>query len=99
MLGNGPHEGTSFPGNGDDDLIGIFAFGHGLAIAFAEADLGLPADGLDRCRELFQAQLQVPTDFRWIPVRPGAFDESPTRMSIARLGNAALLTTRPTQIF
>ena len=35
-----------------------------------------PTDRLDGCGELFQAQLQVPTDFRWIPVRPGAFDES-----------------------
>ncbi len=79
--------------------MGIFAFGHQLAIPFAEPDLRFPTDRLDRCGELFQAQLQVPTDFRWIPVRPGAFDESTTRMGIARLGNAALLTTRPTGIF
>ena len=78
MLGNGPHEGTSFSGNGDDDLIGIFAFGHELAIPCAEADLGLPTDGLDRCRELFQAQLQVPTDFGRIPVCPRSFDPSLT---------------------
>jgi hypothetical protein len=33
--------------------MGIFVFGHQLAIAFAEPDLRLPADGLDRFRELF----------------------------------------------
>jgi len=55
VLGNGPHKGTQFSGNGDHDLIGIFAFSHQVAIPFAEPDLGLPADGLDRCGELFQA--------------------------------------------
>ena len=57
LLGNGPHEGTQFPGNGDHDLMGMFACGHQLAIPCAEPDLGLPADGLDRGGELFQAPL------------------------------------------
>ena len=39
------------------------------------------------------------TDFGRIPVCPSAFDESTTRMSIARLGHAALLTLPPTGIF
>ena len=30
LLGNCPHEGAQFSGNGDHDLIGIFAFGHQL---------------------------------------------------------------------
>ena len=55
MLGNGPHEGTSFPGHGDDDLMGIFAFGHQLAIPFAEPDLGLPAESLNSFGQLFEA--------------------------------------------
>ena len=70
-----------------------------LAIPLAEADLGLPADGLDRCRELFQAQLQVPTDFGWIPVGPGAFDQGTTGVGMPGLGNAPLRTPRPTGIF
>ncbi len=57
LLGNGPHKGTQFPGNGHHDLVGMFAFGHQVAIPFAEPDLGFPADRLDRCGELFQAQL------------------------------------------
>ena len=79
--------------------MGMFACGHQLARPCAEPDVRLPTARLDRCGELFQAQLQVPTDFRWLPVGPGAFDESTTRLRIARLGNAALLTTRPTRIF
>ena len=99
MLSNGPHKGTQFPGNGDHDLIGIFAFGHQVAIPFTEPDLGFPADRLERGGELFQAQLEVTTDLGRIPVRPGAFDEGTTRMRIASLGNATLLTTSPTRIF
>ena len=37
LLGNGPHEADQFPSNGDDDLIGMFAFGHELAIPWAGA--------------------------------------------------------------
>ena len=77
----------------------MFAFGHELAIPFAAADLGLPADGLDRWGELFQAQLQVPTDVGWIPLGPGAFDQGTTGRGIPSLGNATLLTPRPTGIF
>ena len=99
MLGNGPQKGTQFPRNGDDGLLGLFACGHELAIPCAEPDLCLPAAGLNRCGELLQAQLEVPTDFGRIPVGPRTFDEGTTRMRIARLGNAALLTTWPTGIF
>jgi hypothetical protein len=55
VLGNGPQKGTQCSGHGDHDLSGMFAFGHQVAIPFAEPDLGLPADGLDRCGELVQA--------------------------------------------
>jgi hypothetical protein len=99
LLGNGPHEGASFSGNGDNDLIGIFAFGHQLTIPFAKPYLGLPADGLDCCGELLQTQLQVPTDFGWVPVGPSPFDQGTTRMGIPSFGNAALLTPSPTGIF
>ena len=99
MLGNGPHKGTQFPGDGDHDLMGLFPFGYELALPFAEPDLGLPADGLERGRELVQAQLEMPTDLGGIPGGPGAFNQGTTRMGIAGLRNAALLTTWPTGIF
>src|SRR5215475_4858462 len=96
---NSPHKGAQFPGNGDHDLIRIFAFGHQVAIAFTEPHLSLPADSLDRGGELFQAQLEMAADFGWIPVRPGPFDQGTTGMRIAGLGNTTLLPPRPTGIF
>jgi hypothetical protein len=78
--------------------MGMFAFGHQRALPCAEPDWRFPTDGLERCGELCQAQGQGPTDCRWLPVRPGAFDASTTRLGMARLGNAAWLTTRPTGI-
>ena len=75
------------------------AWGHQLAIPFAEPDGRFPPDRLDRGGELFQAQWPVPTDVRGRPLRPGAFDESTTRMGMARRGHAALLTTGSTRRF
>ena len=76
--------------------MGLLAFGYELALACAEPDLGLPADGLDRGGELCQAQGQVATDLGRIPVGPRTFAEGTTRMRRARLGHAAWLTTWPT---
>jgi hypothetical protein len=55
VLGHGPHTGTQCAGNGDHDLMGMFAFGPQVAIPFAEPALGLPAEGLERGGELCQA--------------------------------------------
>jgi hypothetical protein len=98
LLGHGPHEGTAFAGNGHDHLVGIFAFGHALALPLAEADRGLPPAGLERCRALCQAQGQGPTAVGGIPIRPGACDQGTTGMSMAGLGQAPLRTPRPTGI-
>jgi hypothetical protein len=70
-----------------------------VAIAFAEPHLDLPADGLDRGGELFQAQLEMAADFGWLAIGPGTFDQGTTGMSIAGLGQTALLTPCPTGIF
>jgi hypothetical protein len=75
--------------------MGMVACGQQLALPFAEPDLRLPVDGLDRCRELFQAPLQVTTDLGWIPIGPGPFAEGTTGRGIPSLGHAALLTARP----
>ena len=99
MLGHGPHKGTQFPGHGNHDVMGIFTFGHQVARPFAEPNLGLPPEGMDRGGELLQTQLEMPTDFGRIPVGPGPCDEGATGMGIARLGQTALLTPRPTGIF
>jgi hypothetical protein len=73
----------------------MFAVGHARALACAEPDLGLPADGLHRGGELCQAQGPVPTDVGRIPVGPGACAEGTTRRWIAGLGHAAGLATWP----
>ncbi len=77
----------------------MLAFGHELAIPFTEPDLGLPADRLDGCGELFQTQVQVTTARGRLPIRPGPFDKGTTGLGMAGLGHAALLTARPTGIF
>jgi len=61
-----------------------------VAIAFAEPDLGLPTDGLDRGGELFQTQLEVPTDSGRILVGPGPFDQGTPGMGIASSLNLSL---------
>jgi hypothetical protein len=76
----------------------MFACGHALAIPCAEADLGLPADGRERWRELCQAQVQMPPDFGRLPVRPSPCDQGTTGMGMPGFGTAALLPPRPTGI-
>jgi hypothetical protein len=77
----------------------MFACGHQRSRPFAEPDLRLPADGLDRFGELFSAPLQMTTEVGGIPVRPGPFNQGTTRMGMPWLGDAAVLTTCPTGIF
>jgi hypothetical protein len=98
VLGNGPHKGTQCPGQGDHALLGIVACGHQGALPWAAPDLGLPAAGLERCGELCQAPLEMPTDCGRIPGGPGPCDQGTPGMGMARLGHTALLTPRPTGI-
>jgi hypothetical protein len=95
VLGNGPQKGTPFSGNGDHDLMGMCAFGHQVAIPLTEPDLGRPADGLDRCGALCQAELEMTTDFGRIAVCPGPFDQGTPGLGIPGLGHAPLLTPPP----
>src|SRR5262245_28430849 len=76
--------------------MGMFACGPQLAIPFPAPDLCLPADGLHRCGELCQTQLEGPTDFGRIPVGPGPGDEGRTRLGLAGLGHVPVLPPWPT---
>jgi hypothetical protein len=76
--------------------MGMLALGQELAVPGAEADLGRPAAGLERCRELFQAPWEVPTACGWLPVGPGAVDQGTTGVGMPGLGQAPLLPPRPT---
>src|SRR5262245_26139115 len=53
----------------------MFASGHQVAVAFAQPDLGFPADVLDHLGLFFESQLEMSTDLGGIAVRPGAFDQ------------------------
>ena len=55
--GDGPDEGRHLTGNGDHDLVDVFASGDKPAVALAESHLRLPAQVLDDFGELFQAEL------------------------------------------
>jgi len=46
----------------------------------------------------FESQLQIPTDLGWVAVDPGAFDQSPSGIAVAGLGNGTLPTLRPTGV-
>jgi hypothetical protein len=98
LLGHGPHKGTPFPGDSDHDLLGLVACGYALTIPCAAPHLGLPAAGLERGRELFQAQLEMPTDRGGLAGGPGAFHQGTTRLGSAGLGQAALLPAPSTGI-
>lgn len=98
LLGNRPHKGDQFPSDGDHYLIRIFPSGDEASIAFAQPYLRLPTAILNRLGELFQPELEMAAYLGRIAVGPGAFNQCPTRMGVARLGDAALTPTLPTGI-
>src|ERR1043166_9361522 len=99
LLGNGPHKRTQFPRDGDDHLVRIFPAGAQLPIACAYSYMGLPTDVVDGLRHLFQAQLEMPTDFGGGARGPGAFDQGTAGMAVARLGDASLLAPLSRRVF
>ena len=54
LVGKGPHEPNQLPGNSHHDLVGMFAACDESSIAFAQPDLGLPADILNNFRVFFE---------------------------------------------
>ena len=96
--GHGPHEGAAFPGHGTHDLLGLVAFGQQRSIPLAAADRCLPADGLEHCGELRQAQWPVPTDVGRSPGLLGPVAQGPARLGRAGLGPAPLRAPRPPRI-
>jgi hypothetical protein len=93
--GNGPQQGTPCAGNGDHALMGMVACGHPVALPCAAPDLGLPADGLDRCGELCQASWEMPPAWGRIAVGPRTFDQGTPGRGMPGLGNAPLLPPPP----
>jgi hypothetical protein len=94
-LGHGPQKAHPCTGHGDDHLGSLLTSCHQAAIAFAESDLGLPADVLENFGLFFQAQWQLATDFRRIAIRPSALNEGPTGMGRAGLSARTLAALLP----
>ena len=99
MPGNSPQKGDQFSRNSHHDLIGMLAARHELSRPFAQPDLRLPAEVLDGFGQLFQSQLEMATDLRWIAVRPRALNQGPAGMMIPGLGDAPLGASWATGIF
>jgi hypothetical protein len=91
LLGHGPQKRTQFPRDGANHLVGIFPSGASLSGAFAESSRRLPTALLDRLGHLLQTSWQMPADCGGVARGPGAFDQGPAGMAMARLGAAALV--------
>jgi hypothetical protein len=98
-LGHGPHERDQCSGHGDHTLSGMFPAGHQWSRACTEPHLRHPAEILDGFGGLFQVSLSLPTDVGRVAPGPRAFDESPSSMAIAGLGEAPLTAPLPRQVF
>jgi hypothetical protein len=68
---------------------------HELSVAFAQPDLGLPADVLDDLWLFFEPQLGVSADLGRIAIGPGAFHESPSGMGVTGFGHRTRLAPLP----
>ena len=86
LLGIGPHESRQLTRDGYGDHVGMFASCRELSVAFAQPDLGFPADVLNHLGLFFEAQLQMSADLRGIAVGPGAFDQDASGMGVTRFG-------------
>jgi hypothetical protein len=95
MLGHSPHVPHQLTGHGHHDLVGIFAACQQSSRALTQPHLGFPTDGLDGFMLVFQAQLEVSTDFGCIPIRPGTFNQGATGMGIPGFGNGTLVASLP----
>ena len=98
-FGNSPHEAYQLTRNGYDHLVGMFPTRNQLTVPFTEPDLGFPTDVLHGFGLFFQSELEMSAHFRWVPIRPGAFNEDATGMGIAGFGNGPLAASLATGVF
>ena len=82
LLGDGPHEGEELAGDRGDRDVGVLAAGGKPAKAFAQTQLGLPADVLGDLGQFVDATLDVDGDLGRIAVGPGAFDQSASSATV-----------------
>jgi hypothetical protein len=99
LLGDGPHEGRQFSGDGDYHLIRMCAACTELPVPFTQSYLRLPTNVLEAFREGFQAELQMAAHVGRIAIRPSAFDQGTAGMRVAGFRDAALATPFTTGVF
>jgi hypothetical protein len=99
LFSNSPHKSRELTGNGYGDDVRMLASRHELAVAFAQPDLGFPADVLDHFGLFFASQLPMSADLGGIAVGPGAFHERPSGMGVASFGDRALVASLTGRIF
>src|SRR5262245_3991274 len=87
LCGNRPQQAGQLTDNGPSDDVDVFAACPQAPVAPTEPALGLPTDVRDDFGLVFQAQWQRPTDLGRIPVGPGTFDQSPSRLGVTRFGH------------
>src|SRR5712691_808318 len=90
LLGDGPHEGGELAGDGGDADVGMLAACDETAEAFAETDLGLPGDVLDRLGQALETFADVRGDLGGVLVGPGTLDENATGVTMTGFGDGAL---------
>src|SRR5947209_3717814 len=96
--GDGPSERRHLPRNRDDNLVHMFAARAQQPVPLAQPQLGLPRDGAHLGGYVLQAELEMSTHFRWIPIGPGSLDEGPPGVTVPRLGDAALAPSLPRRV-
>jgi hypothetical protein len=97
-FGHSPHEAYQLTRHGDDHLVGMFPTRHQLTVPCTEPALGLPTDGLHGFGLFCQSELAMAAHFRWVPIRPGAFNEDATGMGIAGCGHGPLAAALATGV-
>ena len=98
LRGNRPPQGDQFPSDGHDHVSGVLPSGDASSLAVAQPSLRLPTASLDRLGELCEPELAMATHLGRRAGGPGAFTQCPACLRVARLGHAALTTTRPAGI-
>jgi hypothetical protein len=83
-------------GDGHPDLMRLLTSRGPLSVALTPPPVGFPTDRLDGYGQRFQPQLERTTHLGRIAGGPGAFEQRPTGMGMARFGEAALRPPLPT---
>jgi hypothetical protein len=95
----GPDETQELSAHGGDDLRFIFAAGEKFSVAQMQSVLRFPGDFFDFRTQTGLALEQVTAQPSTELIGPRGFDDHPSQMRVAGLGDAALQSRRTTRVF